>query len=468
MNIFKKKSVDQILKGIQKTALKKNLKAKDIAAFGIGAVVGVGIFVATGEGAHLAGPAVIISFIIAGIVACICGLCYCELSTMFPVAGSTYSYSYIVFGEIVAMIIGWCLTAEYLVACSAVASGWSGTFVGILKSIGVTLPTAFISSPSKGGIVDLPAVLIIALITSILCYGMSESAKFNNIIVGIKIAIIIVFVALGTSHINPANYHPFAPFGFSGIFAGTATIFFSYIGFDAISTAAEEAENPKRDIPRGLIMCLIVVTILYVSVAFVLTGMVPYNEIISENAVPGALARVGINWGAALVGTGAILGMISTLMVVLYGQVRIFMVMSRDGLLPKLFSKIHPTHKTPYISTIITGSIAAIIAGFLPLDFIVQFLSIGTLLGFTVVSAAVIVLRKTMPDFKRIFKTPGVPFTPIISIILCIALLMRLQLKTWIGFLVWLAIGLLVYFFYGRKHSVLQNGETSEDSEEAV
>jgi len=197
MNIFKKKSVNQILEGIQKTALKKNLKAKDIAAFGIGAVVGVGIFVATGEGAHLAGPAVIISFIIAGIIACICGLCYCELSTMFPVAGSTYSYSYIVFGEIVAMIIGWCLTAEYVVACSAVASGWSGTFVGILKSIGITIPTTFTSSPSKGGIVDLPAILIIALITSLLCYGMQESAKINNIIVGIKIGIIIIFVALG-------------------------------------------------------------------------------------------------------------------------------------------------------------------------------------------------------------------------------------------------------------------------------
>jgi len=468
MNIFKKKSVDQILEGIQKTALKKNLKAKDIAAFGIGAVVGVGIFVATGEGAHLAGPAVIISFIIAGIVACLCALCYCELSTMFPVAGSTYSYSYIVFGEIIAMLIGWCLTAEYLVACSAVASGWSGTFVGILNSIGITLPTAFIASPSKGGIVDLPAILIIAIITYLLYYGMKESAKVNNIIVGIKIAIIIIFVILGVSHINPSNYQPFAPHGFSGIFAATATIFFSFIGFDAISTAAEEAENPGRDIPRGLIICLIAVTVLYVSVAFVLTGMVPYQEIISENAVPGALARVGINWGAALVGTGAILGMISTIMVVLYGQVRVFMVMSRDGLLPKLFSKVHPTHNTPYISTIITGAIAAIIAGFLPLDIIVQFLSIGTLLSFIAVSVAVIVLRKTMPNFKRIFKAPGVPFTPIIAIICCIVLLSRLQMKTWIGFLVWLVIGLLVYFFYGRKHSILQNEETPEDSDKAV
>jgi len=465
MNIFKKKSIEQILEGAHKTDLKRNLKAKDIAAFGIGAVVGVGIFVATGTGAHLAGPAVIISFILAGIVACLCALCYCELSTMFPVAGSTYSYSYIVFGEIIAMIIGWCLTAEYLVACSAVASGWSGTFVGILKSMGMTLPAVFTSSPSKGGIVDLPAILIIALITFILFYGMKESARVNNIIVGIKIAIIVIFVALGVGHIDTANYQPFAPFGFGGIFAATATIFFSFIGFDAISTAAEEAENPKRDIPLGLIICLIAVTVLYVSVAVVLTGMVPYSEIISENAVPGALARVGIKWGAALVGTGAILGMISTIMVVLYGQVRIFMVMSRDGLLPKVFSKVHSTHKTPHISTIVTGTIAAVIAGFLPLDIIVEFLSTGTLLSFIAVSLAVIVLRKTMPDFKRIFKVPGAPFTPAISIICCIVLLCGLKLITWIGFAVWLTIGLLVYFFYGRKHSVLQNGETVEDSE---
>ncbi|BCZ45665.1 amino acid transporter [Clostridium gelidum] len=468
MNIFKKKSVEQMLEGIQKTALKKNLKAKDIAAFGIGAVVGVGIFVATGEGAHLAGPAVIISFIIAGIVACLCALCYCELSTMFPVAGSTYSYSYIVFGEIIAMIIGWCLTAEYLVACSAVASGWSGTFVGILKSIGITLPTAFTASPSKGGIIDLPAVLIIGLITYILYYGMKESAKFNNIIVVIKISIIILFIFLGVSHINPSNYQPFAPKGFGGIFAATSIIFFSFIGFDAISTAAEEAENPKRDIPIGLISCLIAVTILYVAVAVVLTGMVPYQEIISENAVPGALARVGINWGAALVGTGAILGMISTMMVVLYGQVRVFMVMSRDGLLPKLFSKVHPTHNTPYISTIITGSIAALIAGFLPLNIIVEFLNTGTLISFISVSAAVIVLRKTMPNFERMFKAPGVPFTPAIAIICCIVLLCGLKLITWIGFLVWLVIGLLVYFFYGRKHSILQNEETSEDLDKVI
>lgn len=457
MDIWKKKTTEQILQGIEKTSLKKNLTAKDIGALGIGAVVGVGIFVATGEGAHAAGPAVIVSFILAAIIACFCGLCYSELATMFPVAGSTYSYSYIAFGEIIAMLIGWCLTAEYLVSCSAVASGWSGTFLGILKNIGVVLPKAITASPSNGGLVDLPAILIIAVITALLCYGMQESARVNNIIVGVKIVIVLLFIVLGATHINVANYKPFNPYGLKGIFAGTATIFFSYIGFDAISTSAEEAKDPKRDIPLGLIMCLAVVSFLYVAVAFVLTGLVPFQEIISENAVPGALASVGIYWGSALVGTGAILGMMSTLLVVLYGQVRVFMVMSRDGLLPGFFSKIHPAHKTPYISTIITGCVAAVIAGFLPLDIIVQFLSIGTLFGFIVVSLSVIHLRKTMPDFKRIFKCPGVPFLPILSIICCLALLSRLHLKTWIGFVIWISIGFVVYFTYGRTHSLLQN-----------
>lgn len=457
MNIWRKKSFEQMLEGVESSHLKKNLKARDIAALGIGAVVGTGIFVATGEGAHIAGPAVIISFILAAIVACLCGLCYCELATMFPVAGSTYSYTYIAFGEIIALIVGWCLTAEYLVAASAVASGWSGTFIGILKSSGITLPQAIIASPSNGGIVDLPAVLILLILTALLCYGMQESAKVNNIIVGVKIFIILLFLILGVTHINTANYKPFAPFGWGGILAGTSTIFFSYIGFDAIATSAEETENPTRDMPFGLIICLTVVSLLYVSVAVVLTGMVPFREIISENAVPGALARAGISWGSALVGVGAILGMISTILAVLYGQVRVFMVMSRDGLLPKMFSKIHPKYQTPYLSTIITGVVASIIAGLLPLSVIVQLLSIGTLLSFMLVSLAVIVLRKTMPNFKRKFRCPGVPFTPAITILCCLILLSKIHRTTWIGFIVWLVIGLITYFTYGRKHSLLEN-----------
>ncbi len=441
----------------EKSHLSKNLKAIDIAALGIGAVVGMGIFVATGSGAHMAGPAIAVSFILAAIVAALCGLCYCELATMFPVSGSTYAYAYITFGEFIAMIIGWCLTSEYLVACSAVASGWSGTLVGILENMGITLPLALTNSPANGGFVDLPAVIITLLITYLLFYGMKESSRINDILVFLKIGIILLFIILGVTHIDFANYKPFAPKGMSGIFAGSASIFFSYIGFDAISTTAEETKNPNRDVPRGLIICLSVVAILYVAVALVLTGMVPYTEIVSENAVPAALARIGITWGSELVGIGAILGMISTLIAMLYGQIRIFMSMSRDGLIPKGFSKIHHKHNTPYVSTIISGFTAAIIAGFLPLDIIIEFLSTGTLISFIVVSLAVIVLRKTKPEMKRSFKCPGVPYTPIITIICCLTLLSRLKLVTWIGFTIWLAIGIVFYFIYGRKHSVLNN-----------
>lgn len=459
MNLFRKKSLNQVKESIQKTGLSKNLRAKDIAALGIGAVVGVGIFVATGEGAHMAGPAIILSFIFAGIVACLCGLCYCELSTMFPVAGSTYSYAYISFGEFTAVIIGWCLTAEYIVAASAVASGWSGTLRGILQSAGVSLPKAISTSPWNGGIVDLPAIAIIMLLTALLYTGMKESSRVNNMIVVIKISVILLFIFLGVSHIDTSNYHPFIPNGWHGVFTGAGTVFFSFLGFDAISTSAEEAADPKRDVSRGIIMCLIVVCILYVSVATVLTGIVPYKEIVSDNAVPEALFRLGIRWGSALVGVGAILGMISTMIAVLYGQVRVFMAMSRDGLLPKAFCKIHSKHKTPYIATVVAGVIASTIAGFLPLSVIVEFVSIGTLMSFMVVSAGVIYLRKTMPNFERKFKCPGVPFTPIITIICCIALLVSMRAVTWIGFIVWLSIGLIVYFIYGRKHSVLQQIE---------
>lgn len=467
MKILRKKSLESMLSSAEKTHLSKNLKAKDIAALGIGAVVGVGIFVATGTGAHMAGPAIVVSFVLAAIVACLCGLSYCELATMFPVAGSTYSYAYITFGEFVAMIIGWCLTAEYLVACSAVATGWSGTLVGILKNAGINLPQAIIASPnlaapSKGGIINLPAVLITLILTYMLYYGMKESSRVNNIIVCVKIFIILLFLALGATHINVTNYKPFMPYGFKGIFLGASTVFFSYIGFDAISTTAEEAENPSRDVSRGLIICLAVVSFLYISVAFVLTGMVPFKEIVSENAVPGALSRVGIKWGSALVGVGAILGMISTMIAVLYGQIRVFMVMSRDGLIPKVISKVHPKHNTPYVATLLTGVTAAVISGLLPLDIIVEFLSVGTLLSFSAVSLAVIVLRKRMPNFERKFKCPGVPFTPLITIAACIALLTTLRAITWIGFLVWLCIGIIVYFAYGIKHSSLQNEEAKK------
>jgi len=307
-----------------------------------------------------------------------------------------------------------------------------------------------------GGIIDLPAVAIVLFVTGVLYIGIQESAKFNNIIVIIKVGVILLFIALGVFHINVANFKPFAPFGWKGIMAGASIIFFAFIGFDAVSTAAEETINPKRDVPRGLAICLAVVIILYITVAVTITGMVPFNEIIPNNAVPGALSRFGINWGAALVGTGAVIGMVSTLLVMLYGQIRIFMVMSRDGLFPKVFSRVHPVHKTPTRCTVITGVIASIMAGFLPLNVIMELCNIGTLFAFVLVSIGVIVLRKTMPDIERKFKCPWVPVVPILTVIACVYLMSALTLVTWIRFIIWLILGLVIYLVYGRHHSELQ------------
>jgi len=467
VNIWATKTPAQINEASEHTLLKKNLRAVDLAALGIGSVVGTGIFVATGQGSQLAGPGILMSFIIAAVTCAFCALTYSELACMFPVAGSTYSYSYVAFGEVVAWIIGWDLMLEYLVAASAVASGWSTTFIPLLQQMGLKLPKALITPPVtttagkvvfSGGVVDLPAVLITMGISWILYIGIRESAKINNIIVAIKIAVILLFVFLGVSHVDFANFNPFAPFGWKGIMAGAAIIFFAYIGFDAVSTAAEETRNPKRDVPLGLMVCLVVIIILYVSVAFVLTGMVPFKEIDVGNALPAALARIGIRWGGALVATGAIIGMISTLLVTLYGQVRIFMVMARDGLLPASFSRVHPVHKTPHICTWITGIVTAAIAGLFPLSMIIDLCNIGTLFAFVLVSIGVIVLRKTRPEVERKFKTPGVPFTPLITVGFCFYLMYSLPKVTWFRFGAWLLAGLLIYFLYSVKHSKLQHG----------
>lgn len=455
MNLFRKRSIEDFKESSQRSGLKKKLSSFDLAALGIGSIVGTGIFVATGQGAKLAGPGVTISFIIAAITSALCALTYSELATMFPVAGSTYSYSYVAFGELIAWIIGWDLILEYLVSAAAVASGWSGAFIGILQGYGIHLPEMLIKTPLAGGIMDLPAILITAVITWLLFIGISESAKVNNIIVGVKIFVILVFIVLGVTHVQPVNYHPFAPYGFKGIMSGAAIIFFAFIGFDTVSTAAEEAENPKRDIPMGLALCVIVVIILYLSVSFVLTGMVPYKLIDVDNALPGALSRIGITWGSTLVAVGAVLGMISTLLVTLYGQVRIFMVMSRDGLLPKSFSNVNKKYGTPGTCTIITGVVTAIMAGLLPLEIIIDLCNIGTLSAFILVSVGVIVLRKTMPDVERKFKCPGVPYTPILTIIFCFYLMSSLSIFTWIRFAAWLGIGVAIYFLYGIKHSTL-------------
>ena len=466
MNIWVTKTPSQIDDASEHSQLKKNLTAIDLAALGIGSVVGTGIFVATGQGAQLAGPGVLLSFIIAAVTCGFCALTYSELACMFPVAGSTYSYSYVAFGEVIAWIIGWDLMLEYLVAASAVASGWSTTFIGLIQSAGAKLPKALLTPPIttnaagkivlSGGVVDVPAIVITLLITWILYIGIKESAKINNIIVLVKIAVILLFVFLGVRHVSLANLQPMMPFGWKGVMAGAAIIFFAYIGFDAVSTAAEETKNPKKDVPLGLMLCLGVVIVLYVSVAFVLTGIVPYKLIDVGNALPAALARIGIQWGGAIVATGAIIGMISTLLVTLYGQIRIFMVMARDGLLPNAFSKVHPVHKTPHLCTWITGSATAVIAGLFPRPMIIDLCNIGTLFAFVLVSVGVIVLRKTRPEVERKFKTPGVPFTPLITVVFCFYLMYSLPKITWIRFGIWLLAGLLIYFLYSVRHSKLQ------------
>ncbi len=455
MDFFRKKTVADFKETSENSGLKKNLRAFDLALLGIGSVVGTGVFVATGQGAMMAGPAIIISFIIAAVTSALCALTYAELSTMFPVSGSTYSYSYVAFGEIVAWIIGWNLMLTYLVSGAAVASGWSSTLVGMFSSYGIVLPEALTKSLIAGGFIDLPAVLITCVITWLLYVGVSESAKVNNIIVGIKVFVILLFIFLGLTHIKPQNYIPFSPYGMGGIMSATAVIFFAYIGFDAVSTAAEETKNPKRDVPLGLLICLVTVVILYVGVALALTGMIPFKSIDVMNAIPNALSQIGISWGSTLVATGAVIGMISTLLVTLYGQVRIFMAMSRDGLLPKAFASINQKHGTPATCTLITGVVTCVIAGFFPLTAIIDLCNIGTLFAFIAVSAGIIVLRKTMPDIERKFRCPWVPVLPLVAIGFCLYITLSVPLITWIKFGIWILAGVIVYFLYGAKHSRL-------------
>jgi len=490
MSLWATKSVTELraeAEAVGEKSLKRTLGPVGLMALGIGAIIGAGIFVLTGQAAALhAGPAVPISMVIVGIACAFAGLCYAEMASAVPVAGSAYTYAYATMGELVAWIIGWDLVLEYAAGASTVAVGWSGHLNSLLSLFGITIPTHLATSPTQwctatnvrdavagcahsglnltGALVNLPAMFIVGLMSTILVIGIRESAKVNSLIVMLKLAIIFLIVIVGLQHITPENWKPFIPpntgewgtYGWSGILRGAGLVFFAYIGFDAVSTAAQEAKNPQRDMPIGILGSLAICTLLYVVVSGVLTGMVPYGEL--NNAAPMAYALEKVSapyWVRVSVDIGAVLGLGSVILVMLLGQSRVFYSMSRDGLLGEWAGKVHPTFRTPYLSSIFTGIAVAIAAGALPLQLLGQLVNIGTLLAFVLVCAGVWILRHKRPDLDRPFRTPLMPFVPIMGILSCFGLMLTLPGDTWIRLVVWLVIGFVIYFGYGRKHSKL-------------
>ena len=436
--------------------LKRALGALDLTALGIGAIIGAGIFVLTGvAAARLAGPAVTASFVVSGFACAMAALCYAEFAAMIPVAGSAYSYSYATMGELVGWIIGWDLILEYAVAAAAVAVGWSGYLRVVLSGVGIHLPVALTHAPGSapGAIVNLPALLIVLIMSAVLVVGISESARLNSIIVAIKLTAVAIVIVVGVFYVRPGNWSPFLPFGFHGIMKGAALIFFAYIGFDAVSTAAEEVVDPQRNLPLGIMGSLLVCTILYILVAAVLTGMTPYKTIDVNAPLASAFVNRGLNVVSAIISLGAVAGLTSVQLVLLLGQSRIFFAMSRDGLLPPVFSRVHPRFRTPYIPTIFTGIAVGITAAFLPIEEIAELTNIGTLFAFVLVCIGVWILRRADPDRKRPFRVPLVPLVPILGVIFCGYLMSVLPGLTWMRFFVWLVLGLVIYFVYGRWHS---------------
>ncbi|MCF8382051.1 MAG: amino acid permease [Chlorobium sp.] len=488
-NSFRKKPLALLLEEMNgEHRLNRILGPVALTSLGVGAIIGTGIFVLIGVAAHdKAGPAVTLSFAVAGLACIFAALCYAEFASMVPVAGSAYTYAYATLGELFAWIIGWDLILEYAVASATVAHGWSHYFQDFISIFGLGVPALFSRAPLDfdpetgmlaltGSLFDLPAVLITAIITVILVKGIRESSGFNTAMVIVKVAIVLLVIVLGSQYVNPENWQPFAPFGFSGlsvfghlvlgepgiggapvgVLAGAAMIFFAYIGFDSISTHAEEARNPQKDIPIGIISSLIVCTVLYIAVAAVITGMVPYNEINIDAPVSHAFSRVGLGWAHFIISLGAIAGITSVLLVMMLSQPRIFLAMARDGLLPKsIFGAIHEKFRTPWKSTILTGIFVAIMGGLLPLRLLAELVNIGTLFAFVVVCTAVLIMRRKHPEAERPFKVPFVPFVPVAGILTCLLLMFSLPAENWIRLLVWLIIGIAIYFIYGRRHSVL-------------
>ena len=456
MNLFRTKSIEQMRAAAANSGMAKTLGALDLILLGIGCVIGTGIFVLTGvAAAKYAGPAVTISFILSGLACALAGLAYAEFSSIVPASGSAYTYTYASLGEFIAFIVGWNLILEYTVTASAVASGWSGSVTGLLQSAGIEVSHALTHVPADGGVINVPAILITLLLTVFLIRGTQESTKLNRILVFIKLAAVFIFLLLAGPHVNTANWQPFMPFGASGIAAGAAIVFFAYIGFDAVATSAEECKNPSRDLPIGIIGSLVVCTALYVIVAGVLTGVVPYTELNNPEPVAFALRYIGYNLGSAVVGVGAIAGITTVLLVLLYGQARIFFAMSRDGMVPARVCKIHKRYHTPYIVTVLGAIFVSLIAGFAPIGLIAEMANIGTLSAFLVAAIGVMVLRVTKPDVPRAFRCPLVWLVAPLAVLACGYLMAHLPFDTWIRFLVWCAFGCLVYFGYSYQHSTV-------------
>jgi APA family basic amino acid/polyamine antiporter len=491
--LLAKKPLETAMSHARGDHLRRVLGPWSLTALGIGAVIGAGIFVATGAAAkNVAGPALMLSYVVAGFVCFLAALAYAEFAAMTPVAGSAYTYAYITLGEIFAWIIGWDLILEYAVGAATVANGWSGYFQEVLKIVtkGYELPESVRAAPlafdpktdrfsTTNSIINLPAVLIVLLLTAILIRGIKESARANAVMVAIKLGAVVFVILVGAFYVNPANWEPFAPFGWTagpkadakpgepasvGMLAGAAIIFFAYIGFDAVSTQAEEAKNPQRDLPIGIIGSLLICTVLYIAVVAVLTGMVPYGSLSKDAGVSDAFKQKGLAWAEFLIAAAGVAGITSVLLVMLLGSARILMAMARDGLLPPMFAHIHPSFKTPWKATVAVGLVTATLAGLFPIEDLVQMTNIGTLFAFAVVSGAVLVMRRINPGAPRPFRCPLVPVVPILGVIGCLLLMLSLPPHNWYRLFGWMALGLVIYFAYSRRHSVAARREDAAAS----
>lgn len=491
MNLLRTKSVEQSIRDTEEPGrrLHRALSAVDLTVFGIGVIIGTGIFVLTGQVARdKAGPAVALSFILAAVVCGLAALCYAEFASTVPVAGSAYTFSYATLGEFPAWIIGWDLILEMGLAAAVVSVGWSGYFAALLDDVGITLPAAIADPPGQGGTVNVPAIGLVLAVTALLVLGIKVSSRVNAVVVAIKVSVVLLVIIAGLFFIKGANYDPFIPpakstpevagldaplmqvlfgitpatYGWLGIFAAIAIVFFAYIGFDIVATAAEEARRPQRDLPIGLIGSLVITAFLYAAVSIVVVGMQHYSELSTEAPLADAFKANGHPVFATIIDVGAVVGLITVVMILLLGMSRILFAMGRDGLLPGWLSAVHPRFGTPYRSTVIMGLIAAVLAGFIPLAELAELVNIGTLFAFVVVSIAVVILRRTRPDLPRAFRTPWVPLIPILSVLACLFLMINLPVETWLRFFAWMGVGLVVYGLYGFRSSRLQrSGEPS-------